>query len=154
MVRVLLAAGAHVDLKGSGNATALMVAASQGSNAVIPVLVQAGADVSSFQGLMGRNPLLSAIANQNYRGACLLALNGADLNNQGGELATMAPLMLASAHGSLVAVQCLTSAGARLNDRSQSSGLTALDYAIQGHHDAVAAFLSERGAEPSTSPPR
>src|SRR5262245_44829904 len=100
IVRDLLAAGAPVDLKNDINATALMFAVSSDSPQsleIVAMLIGAGANVKDFQGALGRNPLLSALAYGNKAGAKLLIDAGADLNAQGGESETISPLMLAAA---------------------------------------------------------
>ncbi len=159
LVTALLSAGADVEAKDAGNATAVMWAVTRRANDALAVLVRAGADVRSFQGSLGRNPLLAALAYHNEDAVKLLIEGGADvdaqgsaINAQGGEIRVQSPLMLAVEHGYPWAVRWLLDAGADVNARGAEDGRTALDIAVERGHTQLAELLKARGGRPTSGP--
>jgi ankyrin repeat protein len=147
IVQILLQAGADVEARDGSNATVIMWAISSDSINSLAALIDAGANVRDFQGALGRNPLLAALAYGHERVVAILLKADVDVNAQGGEIAVMSPLMLAAARGLRESVGLLVEAGATVNALSEAHKKTALDYAIEEGHTDVATFLRSHGAK-------
>jgi ankyrin repeat protein len=91
----------------------------------------------------GRTPLMLAIQEGRADVADLLIALDANVNAADAHGET--PLMLAAARGLESVVVRLIEAGADPNAADTTDGLTALDWALLGEHDRVAALLRTAG---------
>jgi ankyrin repeat protein len=140
--RLLVGAGANLDVTNRHGATPLWIAASLGHPEIASVLLNAGADVNA-PAVSGEPPLVAAE-------------HGADVHarSTGG----MTPLLFAVRQNEIELVRRLLAAGADVNDvaearsedpstRSQTgNAMSALRVAIDNGDDEIAHLLIERGA--------
>ena len=144
IARVLLEAGAIIDIRGAGSWTPLHRAAKLGHEEMTMLLLEWGADVQT-QGIDGWTPLLrAAMAGQANTGRLLIAA-GADIkaNNT---MQRWTPLHWAAFSGSIDLVRDLIAAGAEAG-AAIGAGLTPLQLAVHYGHDDVAKFLREHAGD-------
>jgi uncharacterized protein len=148
-VRQFLEAGVPADQTDRTGSTALMFAAKQGFEAIVEILLQAGADPNRAGGKFAITPLLlAASAGQTAILRQLLAA-GANPNttNEDGSTA----LMAATSANSPEAVQELLVAGANVNEIDRDRD-TALNIAIIQNQPAIVRLLLAAGANTSAAP--
>ena len=172
MVQRLLQAGANPNVALSSGETILMTAARTGNADVVEQLLAKGADVNAKEHAYGRQTaLMWAVAQQHADVVEVLLAHGADVHArsdgwtevvktsieasnpayvvdlpQGG----YTPLLFAARVGGLASAKLLVAAGADLNDEAPS-GTSAMVVAAHSGHGELAAFLVEKGADPSTA---
>lgn len=144
LVREMLEAGASVEERHRGTAeSALHLAAREGSESMIDLLMEAGADLRAKDG-QGRGVLHAAVERDGKNAARLIALGArVDKPDDSG----MTPLMLASWRGCRKGVEELLKAGASLRARCHR-GRGALHYATFGWDPEPLRMLLEAGADP------
>jgi ankyrin repeat protein len=137
IVRHLLAAGARTDVVDGDGWTPLHFAAMDDNEPLVVALLGAGcpADALNHDGLP---PLHYAAMNNRAATQVRLVAAGVNLNYDPRGDAT--PLMVAAKNGRLELVRLLLDHGADPTVRSPE-GLTAVDYAENGMHSLVAAYL-------------
>lgn len=153
-VNEILAAGANVNARISGDGSALIAAARSGDLRVARRLIDAGADANMEVEGDG-SPLIQASARGHLAMVTLLLDQGADVNKivPGDENA----LMCASEQGQLAVVQLLVTRGANVNERiwtgrgdtrdRQGEWRTAVSQARKNGHTAVVNYLNSVGAK-------
>lgn len=141
IARVLLEAGAAVDMQGAGGWTPLHRAAKLGHEEMTMLLLEWGADVHA-QGIQGWTPLLrAAMAGQATTGRLLIAA-GADIQaNNAAQRWT--PLHWAAFSGSMDLARDLIAAGAEVG-AAAGTGATPLRLAVHYGHDDMVEFLREQ----------
>jgi ankyrin repeat protein len=156
LVRVLLAAGANVNISDESNNTPLHTASDYGNIDVVNALIAAGADVNASTVRTERTfpfpsevtPLQRASSAGRLEVVRALLAAGADVNRR--DDMGRSPLFLA-AHGNLVLLQVLLDAGADVNSRN-NDGQTPLHNAclIYGCVEVVQALIAS-GADVNRS---
>jgi serpin B len=131
MVRHLVNAGAHVDLR---------VAAYLGDAEAVKKLIQAGKPVNG----PGDTPLHLAAARGNVAVAAILLAGGADVNAND-QYADEMPLHLAASHGHGDMVELLIAKGARV-DVKNAFDMTPLHRAVESGHRETVEVLIKHGA--------
>ncbi len=144
--RFLLRAGADATEEGA-ETTPLAIAIAEHSQALVEVLLAAGADVNAA-GADGMTPLMQAVIyHQDRTGKSAfvetLLGRGADPNRADEE--GMTALIYAADHGKVEVVRSLLAAGAEL-DAGDGQGRTALSCAIDSRNSAVVELLEGLGA--------
>lgn len=142
-VRALLREKVDVNATEPDGTTALHWAVRRNDVASTRLLVQAGAKIGATT-RYGISPLYLASLNGNTVTAGVLIGAGADIHaaNPGGET----PLMTAARAGATDLVKLFVSKGANVNAAETVRGQTALMWAVQENHLAVARLLVEVGA--------
>ncbi|KAL8356455.1 hypothetical protein RB601_001653 [Gaeumannomyces tritici] len=144
LLRAILqtASQADVNLKNSYGNTPLSLAASNGYEGIVQLLLENGANID-LADIGGRTPLLEA-ASEDHEGVVQLLLEGgadANLTDTGGET----PLLRAAAGGYEGIVQLLLEGGADANLAS-TGGKTPLWWAALKGYEGVVQLLLEGGA--------
>jgi ankyrin repeat protein len=142
--RLLLAAdSAMVNSKDKDNKSPLFIAAEQGNQAVMEVLLDKGADVNAEGGKYG-NALQAASHNGHKDIATLLLDKGADVSAQGGEYGNA--LQAASANGYKDMATLLLDKGADVNAEGGHYGNALQAASLRGDKD-IATLLLDKGAD-------
>ena len=136
-VEFLLASGADVNVE--GGSPALHAAAAYGHVEIMGLLLAAGADVHKME--RGGSPLYSSVGStaKHARGAKLLLLHGARVDDVGGHQVT--PLYKAIEYGQRDLVKTFLRAGAEIPARLPSRYLTLSMYLTQRRAEKVAPIL-------------
>lgn len=142
MVKVLLNAGARVDLKSNDGRTALMNLSEKTSPEIIWSLISAGAKVNR-KDERGDTPLIIAAAVENAPAVQALLDAGAKVNAKNKEGRT--PLMAAAYEDRLENVRALLLAGADVH-RKNENGETALSMARDYEYLKIVKLLEAYGA--------
>jgi ankyrin repeat protein len=107
-------------------------------------LVEHGADINLHShNAQNVTPLIAASARGNMEIARLLIAHGADVNAR--QIHNFTALHNAAQIGQIEMAELLLAHGAEINARSQD-GRTPLAFAIEKNHDAMIAYLQQRGA--------
>lgn len=148
-VAEMIAAGAALEATDWAGWTALAWAALGHHDAVIRLLVDAGADVDAVAraGKNSGTPLMLAARRRNAA-ATLRLLLAAGAAVDGVDQYGRTALMMAAREGLLGNMRLLIAAGADVNTRARlAHGNTALALARRGGHDRAAALLRAAGAQ-------
>ena len=143
VIKLLIDKGADVNAKDNDGRTALMAAASKGSNEAVKLLIEKGADVNATSN-NGRTALMAAASKGSNEAVKLLIEKGADVNatsNNG-----RAALMEAASKGSNEAVKLLIEKGADVNAKDNYGRTALMAAASKGSYEAVK-LLIEKGAD-------
>jgi ankyrin repeat protein len=143
MVKLLVENKARVDAADyTGGATALMLAARNGSAAAVDALIDAGANVSASTP-QGTTVLMQAVANASVTITAALLRQGAEVNaaDKGGATA----LSVAASMGSSAMARLLIAAGASVDAADKQGSTPLLVAAAAGHAETVGALI-ELGA--------
>jgi ankyrin repeat protein len=145
VLRLLIQAGADVDVKES-NETPLMRAARFNSNPeVLNVLIQAGAEVDAKDGYSETALMRAARFNSNPEVLNVLIQAGADVNAENNDGAT--PLIQAARYNSNPEVlKLLIESGADMGAKD-ARGWTALSFAAESKEPEIVSLLMASGAE-------
>jgi ankyrin repeat protein len=147
VVKFLLAEGANVNFqgpRGTEQETALSLAASIGSEIMVKLLVENGANLESKDG-SGETPLWRAASNGHEAVVKLLVENGANLESRDNNL-EQTPLSWVADKGHETVVKLLIEKGADLESKDLS-GRTPLLWAADRGHETVMKLLIEKGAD-------
>lgn len=148
LLDVLLTNSVDVNCRDEHGRTPLHIAAGQGNEAVCRRLIKHGAELEK-RDVNGLTPLHNASSNGHLKCIELLLAHNKDLVTYLDREKTTA-LHCAARNGHLDAVKLLMlTNNVPLDARVKSTNLTALDYAILGHHDDVIQFMNEHGASTS-----
>ncbi|HEY0323586.1 MAG TPA: ankyrin repeat domain-containing protein [Pyrinomonadaceae bacterium] len=142
-VDLFLAAGMKPDARDAAGRTALINAASKGSNNISQKLLSKGADVNAKDS-KGLTALMQSAGNGHKETTGVLLENRADLNltDNNGQTA----LIYAAAFGRTDIVRMLLNKGARV-DVKDNSGRDALTWAETNDHSDVVDLLKKAGAK-------
>lgn len=152
----LIAAGADVNAMDANGFTALHIAAADGGDEVVKLLLNAGAEIGTLDKVNGRNALIAA-AERGHLGVVKLLLDaGADKEAKDRQRAYnptnakrlnfATALIRASAGGHVDVVKLLINAGAKL-EATDYWGTTALKAARDNNHPDVVRVLLDAGAK-------
>jgi len=133
----------NINLKNCQSQTALYLAAQEGHDEVVRLLLEKGADVNTQGGWSG-NALQGAAYGGHEVVVQLLLEKGADVNAQGGQYGNA--LQGAAYGGHEAALRLLLERGADVNAQGGWWG-NALQGAAYGGHEAVVRLLLEKGAK-------
>ena len=117
----------------------------------VKTFLAAGADVNAIDRHTDLTALWLAVSQKNPEMVSVLLDAGASLEPP--TKTRRPPLVLAAGAGNLDMVEILVQAGANL-EAQDFQGRTAMDEAVWYNHAPVAAYLAEKGAQPSTLGPR
>lgn len=159
MVETLLKAMANpnVSLTSTGE-TALMTCARTGNANAVKLLLAGGADPNARESLRGQTALMWAVAEQHPDAVRALIEHGADVHAAtkprtdiyDRTLGGFTPLLFAARVGDLESARILLAAGADANEATPDTGNT-LVVASASHHEELAIFLLEKGANPNAA---
>ena len=146
LVGALLGAGAKVEAKGPGGATALIAAAGAGHADVCAALLEAGAKVGAATA-RGATPMHAAALGGHEAVLTLLLAAGADADapERKGEKCT--PLLRAAMQPEPAAVAVLLAAGAKVGARSAKLDAPLHVAAATGHAAVLGLLLEESGGD-------
>lgn len=162
MVDLLLDRGATVTAAEPSGETALMTCARIGIARSVQRLLAAGADVHAREDASGQTALMWAAAGGHTAAVRVLLASGADVHARSTGVFT--PLLFAARAGAVEVARLLVEAGADVNvtlDTGHSpllvaaasvDAITGSDYRLvveASEHEALGAFLLERGADPN-----
>lgn len=168
MVEKLLKAGANANVALASGETALMTCAGRGSQGAVKALLAHGADVNARETKGSQTALMWAVAEKHPEIVRMLIEHGADIHARSN--AGLTPLLFAAQQGDLASLQMLIEAGADINEatpatanpqptdpkkaveyskqfRGTPGGTTPLLMAVASGHEAMAAFLLDKGAD-------
>ena len=143
-LRSLVASGADVNARQGDGATPLHWAAHRDDLAVVDVLLRAGANTDVANEL-GATPIWLAAVNGSA--SMIRRLLDGRANPNAALASGETPLMAAARSGSVEAVRLLLAHGADVNAKERTRGQSALMWAIEQRHAAVAKTLIELGAD-------
>ena len=144
--RRLLNLGYNINVHGGRYGTALVVAASQGDEAMVRLLVNQGADVNCFGGLAFRSSLEAACSSGSEPIVRLLLNQGAQVNPKIQLQWAKHDTALQEACGYENLVRLLIESGADINAQAGGYGNALQAAAAKGHY-AVTALLLDNGAK-------
>ena len=168
MVTLLLHAGADANRARPTGETPLMTCSRTGRLDAVRVLLADGVEVNAAEATHRQTALMWALAEGHLDVGRVLIDEGADVHRQ--STGGLTPLLFAARQGDLEAVTMLLDSGAEVNHTVQlaepesgrrpvgqgelaSNGITALHVATVRGHEAVAALLLDRGADPNADGP-
>ncbi|VEL08877.1 unnamed protein product [Protopolystoma xenopodis] len=143
--KMLLDAGADIEVGGVGCSTPLMEAAQEGHLDLVAALIKRGANVNSITAT-GDTALHYAAENGHVKVCQLLLASGADINAmpEGGRT----PLMKAARAGHLEVAQLFVERGVPINQATVQNDANVLSLACNGGHVKVVEYLIQNGADP------
>ncbi|KAL6696350.1 hypothetical protein J3F84DRAFT_408181 [Trichoderma pleuroticola] len=140
VVRVLVERGANIEIQYEENKTPLMAASERGHTEVVQLLLDGGADMEA-KGKKGVTALVAAISEVREDVVQLLLDRGAQVDFRDEDGRTL--LMAASAGGLTQIVQQFLAIGKIDLSAQDKSGRTALDWATEKGHEAIAQLLRD-----------
>ena len=144
-VKLLLSKAVSVHTKDEDGLSILHLAAAEGHEPVVKLLLDSGANIDSrSSGAADTTPLFLAVSQGHRNVLCLLLDRNADIDAKSGNNGTTA-LSQAAFTGNVEFVQVLSERGADL-DVEDFSGLIALDHAVKAGQDAVVRAILEAKA--------
>ncbi len=144
-VKTLLASGVDIDETDFSTGTALHIAVGQGSERIVKVLIEHGADLEAKSELNFARALHLAADFDELAIIGRLLDNGADIEARDGELRT--PLHRAAGAGLNRGVELLLERGAEIDVREGNFGTTPLQQAADNGRLETAKLLLDRGAD-------
>lgn len=142
--QMLLDVGADPNVPADENKTALSVAAAEGSEESIELLLKQPNIVLDVPDIIGQTPLLRAADTGHTKCVRMLIGKGANVKHADNEGRTA--LSLAAIEGHKVVAKFLLKNNADVNAQDKK-GNTPLAFAAEKNHDAVVRFLLESGAD-------
>eukprot|EP00903_Cladosiphon_okamuranus_P016905 g15584.t1 len=145
VIETLVQAGAMIEARDRRGFTPMMTAAAEGSRETVTILATLGAELNTKEVQGGRRtPLVLAAQKANAPAAAALLEYGAKANLTVGD--NLAPLHEAVGAGSIAVAEMLVRAGANVNAKSESGGMTPLHLAVANGQHAAARLLVHSGA--------
>lgn len=145
-VKELLATGADPhECHGEDEDSALLIASMEGKEAIVRLLLEAGAD-ANLGDAHGYTPLMGAVCADSLPVVQLLLAAGADVRRRGARSGATA-LHDAAAGGHLEVARALLAAGADPHAPETKEGLTVLMSAIQSLSPETVQLMLEAGAD-------
>lgn len=141
MRKLIALPGFDVNVKARDGMSVLQMAARKGTEMIVQMLVESGADIESRNHRSGMTPL--AYASQNGHKAIVQMLLDKRANIESGD---RAPLSWASGNGHEAIVSLLLERGADI-EIQDTYGCTPLLWASRNGHEAIARLLLKRGAD-------
>lgn len=145
-VRALLGLSYDVNALGGRYGTALVAAASKGDERMVRLLVNGGADINCFGGLVFGTPLEAACFSGSEPIVRLLLENGALVNPTVGGGKYDTALQVACEFGHEAVVRLLIRSGAQVNARGGGYGHALQAAAAKGQYD-ISVLLLDQGAD-------
>lgn len=138
--------------------TVLMTCARAGNANAVKLLLARGADVNAKESRRGQTALMWAVAEKHAAIVRALIERGADVHASTNvrtdiydrTLGGFTPLLFAARVGDLESARILLDAGADVNEATPETGNT-LVVASASHHEELALFLLENGANPNAA---
>lgn len=143
IMRILIRAGADVNVAGSLGETALSLSVIKSNLESVGLLITSGADVNVRRDITGLMPLMVAATSNDTEIMKSLIRSGADVDAAAKDGSTA--LIMATKRGKLESALTLLEAGAHVDARD-SNGWTALQWASTEGHVEIAKLLEEEGA--------
>ena len=143
-MRALIEAGAAVDCQSGSNETPLCIAARDGHETVVRVLVIEGNAAVNQADRDGATPLWIAAKNGHEAAVRFLVTEGNAAVNQAARQ-SQTPLCVAAQEGHEAVVRFLVAEGNAAVNQADSDGATPLCVAAQEGHEAVVRFLTTEG---------
>jgi len=148
VVNEAIASGADVNAFGVDGESAFHAAVHRGNEAIIKILLDAGADIEKLTEYNQSNPLTIAASTGNFEAVNTLIKAGANYNII---IDNKTPLMIAAVLGGVVGdtlevMKVLIRAGADINTKN-SNGWTALMYAASRNNKEAVKMLISAGAD-------
>ena len=144
VVKALIEAGADVDCPMTDGTTPLFIAASKGCDAIVNMLIAAGADLDKARETDNATPLFMAALNGHDASVRALLRAGADIRKSRTD--GQSPILCASEKGHEAVVDTLLTAGANI-EQSRQDGTTPLMIAALEKREGIVNTLLEKGAD-------
>jgi ankyrin repeat protein len=160
MVEMLLKAGANPNAALQNGETPVMTAAHSGNLEVVKLMIASKADLNAKEASRGQTALMHAVAENHLDVVEALVQGGADVHAR--SKTGFTPLLFAAQQGDVDIARILLDAGADVNETAPdgiggdtnarslfkpNTQAGALLVAIDSHHEAMARFLVEHGAD-------
>jgi len=142
-IKLLIVAGANIDLKDENGETLLMKAIGSGNIVLFKILIETGADVNARNNY-GYTALMWAVDSGNREAVFSLLKAGADVNAWDGN--GYGALMGSVLHGGDEILTVLIEAGVEINSKDKS-GMSALMLAVIKGKDKAVKILIDHGAD-------
>ena len=126
--------------------TPLVLAAMNGREAIVKILLKQGVKIDSKDSKGNRTPLLYAAIWGHVAIVKLLLGSGAEIDSTDSEHGRT-PLSYAAEYGHTAVIKLLLENGAEIDSKDSEHGRTPLSYAAENGHTAVIKLLLENGAE-------
>ncbi|MFC1478069.1 ankyrin repeat domain-containing protein [Candidatus Margulisiibacteriota bacterium] len=139
VVKLLIEAGADLNLKNVEDRTALMIAAEKGHTEIIKLLIEAGADLNAE--CYGQPVLIWAAISGHTEVVKILTKSGADLEAM---YVGATALIWAAKEGHTEIVELLIESGADLNATGEAGETALMQAAYEGHEEIAELLIKDR----------
>jgi len=146
VVKVFIDMNAGITVPVKNDDTPITIAAAQGQNEIVDMLLQKGAPIEA-KGATGWTPLHNAVLNNHKDLTEILIKKGANINNKDANGCT--PLHTAAGWGFSDIAEILIKNGADINAVDFYTK-TPLDYAVAKNNKSIIKLLKEKGAKENT----
>ncbi|MFP4498897.1 MAG: ankyrin repeat domain-containing protein [Vulcanimicrobiota bacterium] len=139
--RILISSGADVNAKTKDGWTALSLASGRGTNELVVLLLEEGADIEAGDENLAISPLRAAVINNRLETARILIENGVDVNRADLEYGKT-PLHLAMENKNKDMIDLLLKAGANPYLADQN-GVTVVSSADENHNREISQLIEK-----------
>jgi ankyrin repeat protein len=146
-VKLFLLAGMNSNAKNEIGETPLIVAAALGSDEIVGILLENGAQVNDKDKRQSATALHAATMRGKVSTVRILLQKGADINAKGHD--DLTPLMVAALAVNVELVKLLIDSGADLESKDKTHGVTALHIAALKGNLNMTKILLDKGANPN-----